>query len=75
MNQFNWDEQFVAQEITYVLETEDGIVIVENVPARVSVQTGERLFSPEVVEQLQELIWRKTPPKRFVKAPVYEFAA
>jgi len=75
MNQYQWNEQFVEQEVTYVLETDDGLVIVENVPARVSAQTGERLFAPEVVEQLQELIWRKAQPKRVVQTPVYEFAA
>lgn len=54
--------EFVEQKVTYFLETENGIVIVENVPARVSVQTGERLFAPAVVEQLQELIWRRNIP-------------
>ncbi len=73
MNQYEWNEQFVEQEVTYVLETDDGLIIIENVPARVSVQTGERLFAPAVVEQLQELIWHRTEPKRVVQTPVYEF--
>ena len=73
MSQNHWDEQFVEKEVTYVLETDDGIVIVENVPARVSVQTGERLFSPAVVEQLQQLIWQHAEPTRIVQTPVYEF--
>jgi hypothetical protein len=75
MNQPDRNEQFVKKEVTYILETDDGIVIVENVPARVSMQTGERLFAPAVVEQLQELIWHRNEPKRMVQTPVYEFAA
>lgn len=67
--------EFVEQEVTYVLETDDGLIIIENVPARVSVQTGERHFAPAVVEQLQELVWHRTEPKRVVQTPVYEFAA
>jgi len=75
MSQSDRNEQFIEKEIAYILETEDGIVIVENVPARVSVQTGERLFAPAVVEQLQALIWNRNQPKRVVQTPVYEFAA
>lgn len=75
MDQYGWDEEFVNKKVTYVLETEEGIAIVENVPARVSLQTGERLFAPSVVEQLQQLIWQKTKPARIVQTPVYEFAA
>ena len=74
MKPYEWDEQFVEQEVTYVLETDDGLIIVENVPARVSVQTGERLFAPAVVEHLQEVIWHRAEPKRVVQTPVYEFA-
>ena len=66
--------EFIKQEVTYVLETDDGLVIIENVPARVSLQTGERLYDPAVVEQLQELIWNRAEPKRIVQTPVYEFA-
>lgn len=75
MDQYRWDETFVNKRVTYVLETEEGIAIVENVPARVSLQTGERLFAPSVVEQLQQLIWQKTEPTRMIQTPVYEFAA
>ena len=40
------------QNITYVLETDGKLVVIENVPARVSEETGEQFFSPETVEWL-----------------------
>ena len=49
--------------------------MVENVPARVCVQTGERLFAPEVVERLQEIVWDQKRPVRTIETPVFEFPA
>ncbi len=50
---------FVEQEVTYTLEIDGKFIVIENVPARVCVETGERLFSPQTVEILQQTIWRK----------------
>lgn len=66
-------EEFVDQRVTYTLQVNDKFVMVENVPARVSLQTGERLFSPEVVERLQEIVWEQKVPVRVVETPVFEF--
>ena len=61
--------------VTYTLEMDGKFVIIENVPARVSVETGEQFFSPETVERLQQTIWGREKPKKVVETPVYEFAA
>ena len=50
-----WKEAFVEQKVTYVLEQQGKVVIVEHVPARVCIETGERLFAPDIVERLQQL--------------------
>jgi hypothetical protein len=67
------DEAFVEQTVTYTLEVEGRFVIIEQVPARVSLQTGERFFSPETVEQLQKIIWEQRVPSRVIETPVFEF--
>ncbi len=66
-------ETFVEANVTYAIEKDGRFVLVENVPARVCVETGERLFSPETVERLQEMIWGEKP-SRFVETPVFQFA-
>jgi len=66
-------ETMVEQRVIYSLETDHNIIIVENVPARVCLETGERFFSPETVEKLQEIIWSQTEPVRVIETPVYEF--
>lgn len=69
-----WQETMVEQKVTYTLVMEDKFFIVENVPARVCLETGERFFSPETVERLQQTIWGQKEPIRMVETPVFEFA-
>ncbi len=70
-----WKETMVEQKVTYVLEVEGRIIVVENVPARVCLETGERFFAPETVERLQQMIWEDRKPTRIVEAAVFEYAA
>ena len=70
-----WRETFVEQRVTYTIELGGKFIIVENVPARVCVETGERFFSPETVERLQQTVWEKQKPDRVIETPVFEFAA
>lgn len=68
------DEKLVEQFVTYTLLRDDQVFIVENVPARVNLETGEQFFSPETVEKLQTIIAERRKPKRLLQTPVYEFA-
>lgn len=69
------EEMLVERRVTYTLEKDGRFIIIENVPARVSLQTGEQFFSPDTVERLQRMIWEGEKPKRVIETPVYEFAA
>ena len=51
-----WEETFEEQKVIYVLEHQGKVLIIENVPARVCQETGERLFAPETVERLQHIV-------------------
>ena len=66
-------ESFVETKVNYTLEIEGKFYVIENVPARVCRETGEQLFSPETVENLQKTIWGKEKPKRVIETPVYEY--
>ena len=74
MNNDIWKETMVEQKVTYTLEINGKFIIIENVPARVCLETGERFFSPETVEQLQKMIWEDRKPIRVIETPVFEFA-
>lgn len=73
MNSNTWQETFVEQKVNYTLEMEGKFFIIENVPARVCVETGEQLFSPETVQRIQQMIRGKEKPSRVIETPVYEF--
>ena len=70
-----WKETFVEQKVTYVLEQQGKVLIIENVPASVCRETGERLFTPETVERLQQIVWEQRKPTRIIETPVFEFVA
>lgn len=68
-----WSEKLVEQKVTYTLQLNGQLVVIENVPARVDVETGEELSSPDTVERLQKMVSEKKEPKRVIAVPVYEF--
>jgi len=63
-------EEFLEQDVTYVAEVDGRIVVIERVPACISILTGERLYAPETVERIQAIVWGLGPPTRTVLAPV-----
>jgi YgiT-type zinc finger domain-containing protein len=69
------EETFEEQQVTYVLEQQGKVLIIEHVPVRVCRETGERLFAPETVERLQQIVWEQRKPTRIVETPVFEFVA
>jgi len=68
-------ETMVQRKVRYTLEIEGKLVVIENVPARVCLETGEQFFSSETVERLQQMIWEQGTPKRVIEVPVFEFAS
>ncbi|MFK7845590.1 MAG: YgiT-type zinc finger protein [Rhodothermales bacterium] len=72
--QIDWESELIEQNVTYSLERDGKIYIVENVPARVNPETGEQFFSPDTVEKLQTILKADLKPKRVIETPVYEFA-
>ena len=59
------------KKVSYMIFYGGHWVIVENVPAKVCHQCGERLFSPGVVEKLQKVIWSKQKPYKKIETPVF----
>lgn len=69
------EEQFTEERVTYTLDAGDRFFVIENVPARVSLRTGERFFSPSTVERIQAIVWGQAEPVRVIETPVFRFAA
>lgn len=52
-------ETYSEQYVAYMNEMDGKFYIVEHVPARVCLETGEQFFAPETVEKLQKIIWEQ----------------
>lgn len=74
MNQYPI-ESFEDRIINYTIEVNDQLYLIEHVPARICLETGEQFFSPETVERIQDIIERQPIPSRVLQTPVYDFAA
>ena len=59
------------KKVTYYVDGR--LFVIENVPARANVETGEYHFSPETVERLQRIVHGQRSPVRSIQTPVYEF--
>ena len=70
-----WNETLIEKNVTYNIEVNGQFFLIENVPARVNIETGEKYFSPETVERLQQAVWEQCQPVRTIETPVYEYAA
>ena len=69
-----WNETLIEKNVTYNIEVDGQFFLIENVPARVNVETGEKYFSPRTVERLQLVVWEQCQPVRTIETPVYEYA-
>jgi YgiT-type zinc finger domain-containing protein len=70
----DWQETLVEKQVTYTLNLNGKIVLIENVPARVNEETGEQFFSASTVERLQKTILDRQEPDHFVQVPVYNYS-
>lgn len=66
------EERLVEQRVTYTVDLDGRVVTVENVPARVDEETGERYFSPATVERLQEIMWGERTLERTVETAAFD---
>ncbi len=67
-------ETMIESTVTYTIQHAGKFYVIENVPARVSQETGEQYFAPETVEHIQALIRSSKKPDREIKTPVYLYS-
>ena len=62
------------REVTFTYEEDDKYLIVEHVPAEVCTKCGEKMYSPEVTDELLRFSRNEFKPARSIEVPVYDFA-
>ncbi|MFQ5651922.1 MAG: YgiT-type zinc finger protein [bacterium] len=61
--------------MTFAYDSEDDYFLIENAPAEVCVQCGEKTYSPEVTDDLICLSKKKLKPARTLQVPVFEYTS
>jgi YgiT-type zinc finger domain-containing protein len=74
MKAHDWNETFEERLVTYTQEIGGRFIVIEHVPARVCRETGEQLFSPDIVMKIQTIAHSRLKPARIIETPVYEFS-
>jgi YgiT-type zinc finger domain-containing protein len=57
--------------ITVDLRIGDKLFVIEEVPAKVCNNCGEKVFTPDITRKLQNLVKRRRKASRIVKVPVF----
>jgi len=65
---------FEERRATYTLEMDGRFYLIENVPVRVDLRTGEERYSPRTVERLRRMVREGEKPVRVIETLVFEFS-
>lgn len=71
---FQCGGQLIQQRVTKIQSWKGNLVgIIENVPAWVCNQCGERYYDAPVLEKIEVMLKQKPEPKKNLTVPAYEF--
>ncbi len=60
--------------VNFIYDENDRYIVIENVPANVCQNCGERLYSPEVTDQLLRFARNEFKPVKTIEIPVFDYA-
>ncbi|MEK6615709.1 MAG: type II toxin-antitoxin system MqsA family antitoxin [Bacteroidota bacterium] len=64
-------EQLISRELRW----KGVLFIIENVPAGVCMQCGEKFLKPQVVKMIDEILQQKKKPVKNISVPVYLYGS
>lgn len=62
------------KKVTFTCEHRGRFLLVENVPAEVCAQCGEKTYTPKVTDELLRFAREEFKPVKTLKVPVFDFA-
>ena len=65
----------VERKVTLDLRIGEDLVVIEEVPATVCENCGERVFTPEVTRQIQAVVQERKKRARTILVPVFSLGA
>lgn len=62
-----------SKKVTFVYDYGNDYFLIENVPAEVCTQCGEKTYAPEVTDDVIRLAKKRLKPVRTVQVPVFDY--
>jgi len=62
-----------AQNVTFIYDQEGEYLFIEDVPAEVCSQCGEKTYSPEVTDDLIRIAKKRLKPTKMIEVPVFRY--
>ena len=62
-----------SQKVTFVYDNDSDYFLIENVPAEVCKQCGEKSYAPEVADALIHVAQQKPEPVKTIQVPVFDY--
>ena len=62
-----------TRKVTFVYDYDNDYFLIENVPAEVCLQCGEKTYAPDVTDDLIAFSKKRRKPVRSVEVPVFDY--
>ena len=66
---------FEKKVVNFIYDENDRYIVIENVPANVCQNCGEKLYSPEVTDKLLKFVRNDFKPVKTIEIPVFDFGS
>ena len=63
--------EVVERRVTVTRQRDGRVVVIENIPAEVCGDCGERVFLPEQVEKMERILRGEEEPETYQRVPVH----
>jgi len=63
------------KKVTFVYDYDDNYFLIENVPAEVCIQCGEKTYDPEVTDVLLHVSKKSITPSKTIEIPVFDYSS
>jgi len=63
-----------SQNVTFIYDEDGNYLFIEDVPAEVCLQCGEKTYLPEVTDDLIRIAKKRLRPNKMIEVPVFRYA-
>ena len=62
-----------SKTVTFSYEQDERFILVKNVPAEVCTRCGEKIYSPEITDELLKFAMNRFKPLKIIEVPLFDY--